>query len=371
MNQVQSNDPVGQAVIAHAAATLPLLADKIDREGFYPQALLHELGRLGGFGASAGGEAGIDLTQQIAITTQVGSFCGSTAFLLWCQSTCVWYLQYAPESAVRKRYLRDVASTALLAGSGMSNALKHLAGIEKIRLHAWRDDAGYVVDGVLPWVSNLGPGHLLIAAAAVEGGGYVMFAVPGSAPGLSLHDCPAFAGMEGTRTFNVRLHDVAIGRDAVLAHPAQFAAFMQRIKPGFVLGQAAMAFGVVQGSLKTIRESNVTLAHVNMYLRDQEADLRAALDGLQAEALALAQQAQEGAAPLLPVLRLRARASGLALRAANSAVLHAGARGYVMRHPAQRQLREAVFAAIVTPALKHLRKEIADLEGATHKTEAA
>ncbi|MBX6393573.1 MAG: acyl-CoA dehydrogenase, partial [Burkholderiales bacterium] len=62
------------------------------------------------------------------------------------------------------------------------------------------------------------------------------------------------------------------------------------------------------------------------------------------------------------VLKARARASELTLRAANSAVLHAGARGYLMRHPAQRRLREAVFVAIVTPALKHLRKEIGDLE---------
>jgi hypothetical protein len=33
-----------------------------------------------------------------------------------------------------------------------------------------------------------------------------------------------------------------------------------------------------------------------------------------------------------------------------------------MRHPAQRRLREAVFVAIVTPALKHLRKEISALQ---------
>ena len=77
---------------------------------------------------------------------------------------------------------------------------------------------------------------------------------------------------------------------------------------------------------------------------------------------ALASQAQTGFAPVLPVLKVRAHASELALRAANSAVLHAGAKGYLMRHPAQRRLREAVFVAIVTPALKHLRKEINDLE---------
>jgi hypothetical protein len=51
--------------------------------------------------------------------------------------------------------------------------------------------------------------------------------------------------------------------------------------------------------------------------------------------------------------------------------LHAGAKGYLMRHPAQRRLREAVFVAIVTPALKHLRKEIHDLESLQAEAEAA
>jgi alkylation response protein AidB-like acyl-CoA dehydrogenase len=74
---------------------------------------------------------------------------------------------------------------------------------------------------------------------------------------------------------------------------------------------------------------------------------------------------------MLAVLKARAGTSELALRAANSAVLHAGARGYLMRHSAQRRLREAVFVAIVTPALKHLRKEIRDLERAVPQAEAA
>ena len=33
-----------------------------------------------------------------------------------------------------------------------------------------------------------------------------------------------------------------------------------------------------------------------------------------------------------------------------------------MKSPVQRRVREAMFVAIVTPALKHLRKEISDLE---------
>lgn len=40
-------------------------------------------------------------------------------------------------------------------------------------------------------------------------------------------------------------------------------------------------------------------------------------------------------------------------------MLHQGARGYLRTATAQRRLREAYFIAIVTPALKHLRREIA------------
>ena len=48
----------------------------------------------------------------------------------------------------------------------------------------------------------------------------------------------------------------------------------------------------------------------------------------------------------------------LALRASQSAMLHTGAKGYLQSAPAQRKLRESYFVAIVTPAIKHLRKEL-------------
>ena len=64
---------------------------------------------------------------------------------------------------------------------------------------------------------------------------------------------------------------------------------------------------------------------------------------------------------LISVLDARAQAGELALRAAQSALLHAGARGYLMSSDVQRRVRESHFVAIVTPAIKHLRKEIARL----------
>ncbi|TAN27806.1 MAG: acyl-CoA dehydrogenase [Castellaniella sp.] len=337
--------------------------------GLYPADFLRTLGQLGGFAAalpSAEGGLNLNLAAQVDLVAQVARTCGSTAFLVWCQAICTWYLHQTHNPAARERYLKPLAAGTLLAGTGMSNAVKHLAGIERINLRGHRDGTDFVVNGALPWVSNLGEDHLLIAAAELDEGGYVMFVVPPHAPALTLRACPAFSGMEGTGTLNVRLKNARIPADDVLADADEFDAYMKRIKSGFLLTQAGMGLGLIQASVDAITASNVRLAHVNCYLDDQSDTLARDLDALHAETTRLANQGQS-ALPL-DVLRVRARSSELALRATQSAALHTGAAGYLLSNPSQRRLREALFVAIVTPALKHLRKEIDGLE---HAREAA
>jgi alkylation response protein AidB-like acyl-CoA dehydrogenase len=352
----------GDGIDALIQETLAPQADAIDK-GLYPGDFMRALGRLGGFGAAlpaASGGLGLDLAAQIDIIARVGRACGSTAFLTWCQAACAWYLRQTGNAAARDRYLAPIVRGEILAGTGMSNAVKHLAGIERINLRGRRENDGYRVSGALPWVSNLGPDHLVIVAAALEEGGYVMFAVPPGSPALTLRACPAFSGMEGTGTYNVRLKDAWVPPEDVLAAPDEFEDYICRIKPGFLLMQIGMGLGLVQASLETIRATNHRLSHVNTFLDDQEETLARDLEALQAETVRLA-RLDRNALPL-DILRARARASELSLRATQSAALHAGAAGYLMSHPAQRRLREALFVAIVTPALKHLRKEIHALE---------
>jgi len=337
----------------------------IDREGLYPAQFMHKLGALGGFAAALpadSGGNGLGLATQIEVTAKVAQHCGSTAFLVWCQSSCAWYLHNSDNAAVRERYLHDVAQGRLLAGTGMSNAVKHLAGIEKIHLRARREGDGYVVTGSLPWVSNVGDGHLAIVAAAVEDEGYIIFATPSAAAGFESRPCLEFSGLEGTQTLNLRFQNVKVPTEDILAHPDQFKQYISRIKPGFVLGQIGMGTGIVRACIAIAHDSNASVGHVNAFLDDQEVELAAQLADIEARVAELAPLAQAGATDMLPVLKARAAISELTLKAANSAVLHAGAKGYLIIHPAQRRLREAVFVAIVTPALKHLRKEIHALE---------
>src|SRR3546814_11977922 len=77
-----------------------------------------------------------------------------------------------------------------------------------------------------------------------------------------------------------------------------------------------MGLGIAQASPQTMSECNATHSLVNQYLDDQEPELSAQLDALHADARTLAEN--EAQAPLPSVLRARARASELTLKAAQS-----------------------------------------------------
>ena len=363
----QASQHLLQQVHTLTAANLRPLVAAIDCDGLYPENFLRELGALGGFKSlvpAEHGGSGLGLGSQIEVLSAIGEECGSTAFLGWCQSACAWYLLQTHNAAVRARYLPGILSGGQLAGTGMSNTIKHLCGMERHFLQATAQADGYLVHGGLPWVSNLGATHAFAATAQLPDGRYVMFMASGQTPGITLRPRPEFCALEGTRTLNVRFDNVSIRSEDVLAGPGEFAAYVARIKPGFILLQMGMCAGVVQGCLKIIRESNAVNATTNAFLNDPYDALQAEWQTVWQRTLALADAAQQHHAALIDVLQLRLAGSELALRAAQSAALHAGARGYLRRHAAQRRSREALFVAIVTPAIKQLRREIAQL-GAT------
>ncbi len=378
MGTMMSVETLLHTVSTHAQSQLRPLVAEIDCKGLYPTEYLHELGALGGFSAIGATELGgsdLGLSAQIRVLSAVGSECGATAFMGWCQSACAWYLRQSSNATVRAKYLPEILSGKQLAGTGMSNTVKHLAGIEKHLLQAQPTDGGYLVNGVLPWVSNLGADHVFAATAQLPDNTYVMFMAGGQTAGVTLKPCAEFCALEGTGTLNVRFDNVFIAHDEVLAEPNEFKDYIQRIKSGFILLQMGIGAGVIEGCLNVIRQSNIgAVAEVNAFLDDDEATLRAELNDILAQTLPLADAVYAGAVTAeqrLQVLKLRLAASELALRAAQSAALHAGAKGYQVRHAAQRRTREAMFVAIVTPAIKHLRKEIHLLEQTTNALEQA
>lgn len=354
-----------KAVRELATGSLAELADDIDRRGIYPKTILHRLGELGALKAHmAQPGKPADYGLAIAAMTEISRVCGATGFMVWCHDVCGVYMEQSGNPALMGELLTKHNNGQTLGATGMSNPMKTFAGIETFLLHAKKVDGGYVVNGTLPWVSNLGPDHYFGAVADVAIDSVVkseiMFLVRCDAAGVELRNCPSFSAMEGTNTWAVRLTDYFVSSDLMIADPVR--PFIGRIRAAFILLQTGMGLGVAKGAIDSMWTVERQLGHVNEFLDDRPDDLQTELDDLTARIMALA-KTPFGADKqfIIDVLDARAHASELALRAAQSALLHQGARGYLMTSDVQRRVRESHFVAIVTPAVKHLRKEIARL----------
>ena len=351
-----------RAVVEHELA--PLTA-RIDTEGLYPKTVMHSLGAAGAFRPhlpDARPDGRHDFGTAIRAMAAVSHECLSTGFATWCQDTCAWYLQMG-EAEARDLWLERLASGRVLGGTGMSNTMKAFSGIEDLRLTGERVDGGYIVNGSLPWVSNLGADHVFGSLFTLSGdtNRTVMALVDCSSPGFTLRQSAHFVALEGTRTFACLFDNVFIPDAHVIDHDG--AGFLRRARAGLVLLQFGMGAGNIQGCIDVCRGVEPLLGHVNQFLDDRPDDLQEELDDIVDAVLTLAETPYETSEDFFrEILQLRLAAGELALRASQSAMLHTGAKGYLSSAPAQRKLRESYFVAIVTPATKHLRKELARME---------
>lgn len=341
----------------------------IDRQGFYPRDFMHQLGTLGGFeqtltpdfnGKGEGFKTALQMIESVSET------CLCTGFITWCHIACVWYIQNSENTYLKENVLPQIATGKVLAGTGLSNPMKHFADIEKIALIAKPCEGGYIIDGLLPWVSNLGKGHYFaVVAQIVDTQDYLMTIVSDDLEGLTLKSTAHFIALEGSNTYSCQFRNVFVPNDLILASPC--GDYINNIKAGFVLAQVGMGLGVTEASVKAMKRFNLPLGHVNSFLDDTVEAIEKDLEKLRLNSYSLANKLNYRAIPsdsvfFREVIKCRIQASELALRSSQAAILHGGARGYLQGSDLDRRLRESYFVAIVTPALKHLKKLLHNLE---------
>ena len=352
-----------EAVRAIAVRELPSLVQMIDADGYYPESVMRAFGRAGAYShhlpSSRASEP--DLSAAIAAMAAAGEHCLSTSFCVWCQDALGWYIYASDNEALKDTLGRRVASGDALGGTALSNPMKAFFGIESVRLKGRRVEGGYVVKGLLPFVSNLGDDHYFGAVFEVDAPKrYVMAIVPCAAEGLTLAANTKFVALDGTRTFAVQMRDVMIPDAYVIADPVDD--YIKRIRAGFILLQAGMAFGLIRDCINLMQQVKGSLGHVNKYLDVQPEAVAEQLEAMEATVAQLAATPFETSpAYWRAVVEARLAASEASVAAAHAAMLHCGARGYVTTGAAQRRLREAYFVAIVTPATKQLKKMLADM----------
>lgn len=125
------------------------------------------------------GGTGGDGTDAVNAVIAVAHESLAAAFMLWGHRCYTEFLVQTPNATLRARQLPDVLAGRVAGASGLSNAMKHLAGLEPMQITARPDGDGLIVDGKLPWVTNLGQAGFHVAAATdrAEGGPAMIIAL--------------------------------------------------------------------------------------------------------------------------------------------------------------------------------------------------
>lgn len=352
------------AVAAVCERELRPLVRKVDEQGVYPEQAMRNLGTAGLYSQHLSGEGPlpeIDMPLAIECMALVGYECLSTAFCVWCHDACGWYLEKTDNFALREKLLPGIGSGKFLGGTGLSNPMKFYSGIESLRVFGQPVDGGYVVNGSLPWVSNLGKDHYfgLVFELEQNTDHRVMAMVRCNQDGVALCDGGRFIALEGSRTYATRFQNCFIPDADVLADPAD--EYIQAIRPGFVLMQVGMAVGHIRACANLMRKQDKTHEHVNRFLLGAD-ELDRSAEDLLARTKRLAETPHETSRSfVIDSLRARLSAGELSLSAGQACMLNGGARAYMENSNQFRKLREAYFVGVVTPATKHLRKEISRL----------
>ena len=226
--------------------------------------------------------------------------------------------------------------------------MKYYSGLEKLHLTAEKTEDGYIINGVLPAVSNLGNRHYFGAIATIDER-EVMVLVSTNSPGLQMNEKIGFIGVNGSATYTCKFNQVVIPNEFVIAEDAKV--FCDVIRPTFIYYQVPLGVGVIAAAAEGIENVKAKQNGCYDYLTVQAAELHNQYDRIEKELENLASNLN-----LKDVVNTRLQAVHDTLAAVQANMIHNGAAGYVAGSVPSRKLREAYFFANLTPTVRHLEK---------------
>lgn len=309
-----------------------------------PFETLRELGQRGLLDLGLGGG---DLRGQAAVVFDLAAECTATAFSLWGHRSGLEYLD-----AVGAPVASELRTGEVPLCSAMAPAFKAAAGIGEIPVTLTRRGDHLVLDGTVPWASNLYPDAVVILPVVREDGRPAIVRTRVALPGVSVRPLENLMALNATASGILRLEGVEIDAEQdVLTEDVP--GFLATVRGPFLLLQTSFCLGLSAAALTSAREN---LGGVGEMFRDQLDAAVAEQQRLRADLVRLAREPR-AAAPR-GLLQLRLDAALLTGEATRLEAKIVGGRGYALSSPTARRAREAAFLPVQSPTEGHLRWEL-------------
>ena len=311
-------------------------ADHADADLRWPSAPLAALAPAGVWRWSIPSEYGGDELGGVELLRRyrdLASACLTTTFILSQREAACRRIREHGSPELSGRLLPAMAAGEAFSTVGLSQlttARQHTGPSLNARL----ESNHLLLDGVIPWVTGAAKADHLVIGGVLDDGRQVLAVLPTDTPGVSIEAPLDLMALRGSMTAEVRCAHVRLGREWMLAGPAER-----------VLQTGKGGAGGLETSCLALALGRAAIEFVQ---REAEArpTLRGVADGLHARWLRLWHELEtlaEGRGDPDGAVRIRGKANVLVLHATQVALTAAKGTGFVRPHPAQRWARQALF----------------------------
>lgn len=203
-------------------------------------------------------------------------------------------------------------------------------------LRAKADRNGFVLNGMMPWVTAAEKCEFIVTGAVTEDDRQLLAMVPTQLAGMQVDPAMHLMALESSRTSEVHLKNVRIGPEHVLRGPTDNA--LQRNMPVKSLVVSSAGLGLAGALVNKIqRHSRDASNELLMLAEDAYARYTAIRERIYKAAESLKQEAD------IPKAEIRVAVNELLMRLAITCMTFAKGSGFIRQRDAQRLVREAMF----------------------------
>lgn len=305
---------------------------------------------------------GGDIVDGIAAIAAVAEESLAAAFILWGQRTYVEYLLQSPNRVLETQQLGHILDGQVAGATGLSNAMKFLAGLEPLQIVAEADGDDLILNGKMPWVTNLRRDGFHVAAAVdqADGGPAMVVTVSHDDEGLVRSDDLQLMGMCSSDTAALTLTNVRIPRERIFSDNA--GQWLPKVRPAFAGLQCGMSIGLARRALS---EAGKIAGAGRSVLGEPTAHLIQRLDRAEAR-MYEGLRSQEFETNAVPLFEIRIELAEIVAEAVSLELQASGGKAY-LAGPGRsfaRRWREAAFVPLITPSLVQLKAALLERQAA-------
>lgn len=350
---------VAESARSFATKEVLPLAEKIDKEHYFPKELIPKMGNLGFMGVLVPTEydgAGMSMISYCYIIEELAAACASTSVIVSAHnSLCINPILEFGNEAQKKNYLTRLASGRALGcfalsepGTG-SDAANLTCSVKKV-------GDKYIVNGSKNWLTNGPVADICVLFAMQDPSkghkGVTAFVHDMNIPGLTRGKPEDKLGIRGSPTCGTTYENVEFTEANLLGGELQGFKIAMNTLNGGRIGIGAQAVGIARAALRDAlayskqRKAFDKLICEHQSVQNYMADMLNQIDAARYLTLGAAKLKDQGKPYIRQAAQAKLFASEAAMYCGHKGVQIHGGYGFVTDYPAERHMRDAKITEI-------------------------